>query len=298
MTFVGEGIKLGILKKAGGIQVLGSLEADNVESRPSRTYYVDKSKTTSGAGSSWNNAFTTIQEAITASNATIDWSATPWLVDNYIYVAPGVYAENLTPAYSCHIIGMGVLGTDTATEIHPTSGSALAGTGLGLHLKNLWFECETAVPVIDFGICNNTLIENCVIARGIAGLATHGISTENATHLQVYNCSFESGVTPLTHGIYAAGGADKYFHNCRIIGNVIFAGIGLYIDANCTGSQAVIAHNIIDATTIGIDDDSDDCMIVGNWISAGTDCIDGNAKKMIDNHCNTNGAGAIELAST
>jgi len=115
----------------------GVFKADNLVVPDGNIYYVDNRLSASGNGSSWARAFITLQEAITASNADIDWAADNWLVNNYIYVAPGVYAEELTPAYSCTIIGMGVLGTDTCAEVHPTSGSALTGTLLGAHIINM-----------------------------------------------------------------------------------------------------------------------------------------------------------------
>jgi len=245
--------------------------------------------------------FETIQEAITASNATIDWAATPWLVDNYIYIATGEYAEALTPAYSCTIIGMGVLGTDTAAEIHPAAGSALSGTGLGLRLRNLWLEAETAVPVINFGICNNTEILGCNIVMGIAGLATMGIYTTNASHLTVKGCHFDSGVADLPYGIYALGGADKYFHACRIEDNIIRATTaGIYIAADCTASGTSIRRNTIVRPVKGIDDNNGNTWCTENYISASTDAIEhaNSSSKCIGNHVINNVTGAMEHSGT
>lgn len=310
MGLTGALRRVGINRVAGGIEIDGNLVAGNIESPWGTTFYVDSGKSTSGNGRSWKNTFSTIQEAITASNAQVDWSATPWLVDNYILVAPGLYEEELTPAYSCHIIGQGVLGTDGSAEIHPTSGSALAGTGLNMHLVNLRFETETAVPVIDFGICNNVIIEGCEIVSGIAGLATHGISTENASYLQVRKCYFPfgGGGSGLTHAIYAAGGADKYFHACRIVDNDIVGvrsgGVGIYIQSNCTATQAIIKDNVIviGGTGIGIDDNNGGSFCCRNIVSiagAGT-AIDhaGGAKMTVDNHVCVSGSGAIQVTSS
>jgi len=233
-----------------------------------RSYYVDKWNGDDGrTGLSWEQAFATVQAAITASNARIDWSYYPKSI-NTIYIAPGVYAEALTPPYDCRMIGLGIPGTDQCTEIHPaeSAGSAITGTALGLHLYNLRFECEDVLPVLDFGIVGSTIIEDCEIMNGSTYQATHGISTETASHMTVKGCTFGSGSTNLTHGIYCAGGANKYFHHCTVENNQFHTGIGIYIASNCTGTQSVIRGNVFNVTTLGIDDDSDDVAIIDNRI--------------------------------
>jgi len=264
-------------------------------------FYVDAGIGTTRDGSSWGNAFLTVQEAITASNALIDWSADPWLVDNWIFIAPGEYAEALTCPYSAHMIGMGVLGTDTAVEIHPAEGACLSGTGLGLHIENIRFEVTDASPAIDFGICNNTMIKGCEIVCGVAGTGTHGISTETATHLVVVENTWQygGGGNGFDYGIYAAGGADKYFHNCRVERNEILGiasgGTGIYIAADCTASEARIIDNVIYVAGAGkgIDDNNGNSLCIGNRIVVGSggDAIEhagGNAK-LLDNKVNVNG---------
>jgi len=232
----------------------------------SKVWYVDKwNGSDTYNGLSWKHAFATIQAAITANNALIDWSNYPQKI-NTILVAPGVYAEALTSAYDCRIIGTGIPGTDQCTEIHPTEGSAITGTALGLHLKNLRFEADEVVPVLDFDTVGSTIIEDCEIFNGADYQATHGISTETASHMTIRRCTFGSGSTALTHGIYAAGGADKYFHHCTVEDNQIHAGIGIYIQDTCTATNAVIQRNTINCTTLGIDDDSDDAAIIDNRI--------------------------------
>ena len=142
-------------------------------------------------------------------------------------------------------------------------------SGLGLHLCNLRFEAEGAIPILDFGIVGSTIIENCEIFSGSTYTATHGISTETASHMTIRRCTFGSGSTKMTHGIYAAGGADKYFHHCTVEDCQIYAGIGIFVQDTCTGSHSVIKDNFIDCTTLAIDDDSDTVAVVNNrWVSA------------------------------
>lgn len=242
----------------------------NIMPSSGRTYYVDKwNGSTTSDGLSWNTALSTIAAAITKVNARIDWSNYPKAIST-IYIAPGVYAEQLTtPPFDCRMIGLGIPGTDQCTEIHPASGSPLAGTALGLYLKNIRFEAEGAIPILDFGIVGSTIIEDCEIMPGSTYTATHGISTETASHLIVRRCMFGSGSGKMTHGIYAAGGADKYFHHCTVEDCQIYAGIGVFIQDTCTASHSVIRHNVLEVTTLAIDDNSDQCKIIDNrWISA------------------------------
>lgn len=271
----------------------------------SRVYYVDKTNPRANDSNDGTNPWRpklTIQSAITAHNALINWGDAfgGLLPFSTIYVGPGVYAENLTPAYFCRIIGLGQMGTDTGTEVHPATGSALAGTGLGLHLYNIWFESETAVPVIDFGICNNTIIENCNIVRGIAGLATFGLQTDNATHLQVLNCLFGSGVANFPTAMQFLGGADRYLHQSFIHNNRIFAvTTGIDIPANCTATGTVIQQNVIAGPpATGIQDLNGNTICVDNWITA-TDAINhATAANCIANHVIDAGVGAVELTGT
>lgn len=250
-------------------------------------------------GDSWDAPFATIATAIAASNDTIDWSAYQARF-NAILVAPGVYAESLTDSpYMCKVIGLGVRGTDTETEWHPTTGSCLADTLLGTCFYNIHFEVNEAVDCINGGIVNSSEIAYCTFASG-AAVTANGITTENSTHLHVHHCSFESGWQTLGYGIYFGGGSNKYAHNVRIHDNVIFAATaGIYIHDNCTASQAVIGpNNVIARPTTGIYDGNGTSLIVGNYISASTDAIShANTLSMcIGNYVINNVTAAFESA--
>jgi len=279
-----------------GFSVTGPLGID---------YYVDGSGNNDDAdddnpGTEPELPFLTLQAAIAASNATIDWAHTP---KNYnrIWVTPAVYAEALTPAYYCEIIGMGTHGTDTMAEVHPAAGSALSGTALGLILNNMRFESETAVPVIDFGIANNSMLIDCEIVRGIAGLATMALQTDTATHLRLIRNRILSGVANFPIGFQFLGGADKYLHASLIFGNWIWAATtGIDIAASCTASGTVIENNKIARPVTGILDANGNTFCVGNKITASTDAISHvNLSSMcIDNHVINNVTGAIDYTGT
>jgi hypothetical protein len=270
-----------------------------------RNYYVDaghpRAVDAGNDGMDPENPFATIQAAITANNALIDWAGVFGGLMPYstIWVAPGVYAENLTPAYFCRIIGTGNIGTDAQAEIHPAAGSALAGLGLCLSLHNLWFESETAVPVIDFGICNNVMIEGCEIARGIAGLATMAIQFDNVSFLRFLDNHISSGVANFPIGMQFTAG---FIFASVIAGNDIFAATtGIDIAGGIVANACIIKHNtIVGRPVTGINDLSGTSWVVDNWISASVDAIlhANSATNCIANHVLDAAVGAVEAAGT
>jgi len=270
------------------------------------TYFVDNvNGNDDNTGLNLDQPLVTIQAAITLSNATINWSYTPKFY-NYIYVKPGVYAENLTPAYYCVIEGLGIRGTDTAAEIHPATGSAMTGTLLGSGFRNLRFEGNTAsTPIFDIGICNNSFIEDSEFALGASVAGVAAIDTENATHTVIKNCDFTSGmVQNLAYAGYHRGGADKYAHQVHWLGNRIWAKTaGLWIQNTCTASGFLAQGNFIwiDASGKGIDCNyAGAAMMVGNLIAGGTgaDAIEhaGGAGYTLFNQTNIAGSAAQETA--
>jgi len=274
------------------LQNMALLTAGNI-------YYVSKAGN-STTGKSWETAFSTIAAAITASNATIDWAGNE--EDNYIIIAPGTYAESLTtiPSY-CHMIGLGVgtlANSGMSVRVDPASGVAMSGTALGLHLYNIAFTAKGAVDILDFGICNDVLIERCMFAPS-DGSTVNGISTTNSDGLNIRNCKFKSGLgggAGMTCGMYFGGGSEKYLHNALIENNIIMGldatGTGIYIQDTCTGTESVIKDNIIylSGAGIGIDDDSDDVIVKGNTVfHVSGDAYDINAKLASQNIDNNNG---------
>ena len=269
-------------------------------------YYVDKNHPNANDandGTDPDAPFETIQAAITASNALIDWADTPSEF-NTIWIAPGQYAENLTPPYYCRMIGTGMAtGTtnDICVNVEPLTGSAMAGTGLGLGLYNMRFTCNDANPVLDFGVMNSCIIENCAIIDGNPGLATVGIDTTDANSSWIVRTVIKGNSNPITTGIRSTGD----FYSCRVIGCEICAvttGIDLSGAALC--GNAVAFRNLIwgggaALLATGINDSVvGDLLCAGNWITA-TDAINhADAAMTIDNHVQNAGVGAIETAGT
>ena len=269
-------------------------------------YYVDGSHSDANDnndGTNPNYPKATIQSAIAASNATITWANTPPYVGvNWIIVSPGVYAENLTPPYYARIIGLGMAtGGDWCVNVEPATGSPLAGTGLALHLFNIRFTANTAVPVIDFGVMNSCVIERCMIVDGNPGLATVGIDTTGAGGSKILDCNITYTTNPITRGIQSTGN----FFDCEIAGcNIKAVTTGVDLSTGGLFGGTIIRDNAISGggsvlLGTGIDDSTTgDTLCVNNYITA-TDAIShADANMTIANHVINAGVGAVELTGT
>jgi len=267
-------------------------------------YYVDKNHANghdSNDGTDPEAPLLTIQAAIDKNNALIDWGDTPSEF-NTIWIAPGLYAESLTPPYYAAMVGTGLAnGGDVCVNVEPVAGSPLAGTGLGLYLYNIRFTANTAVPVLDFGVMNSCIVDSCMIVDGNPGLATVGIDTTDADGSKIINCNFAYNTNPITTGIRSTGD----FFDCLVQGCLIKAvttGIDLSGAALCGGSVAY--NNIIwgGGTVLlatGINDSVvGDLMCANNYIVA-TDAINhADAAMTIANHVINGAVGAVELTGT
>jgi len=246
-------------------------------------YYVCK-KGNSTTGKSWANAFTTIAAAITASNATVSWAGNR--EDNYILIAPGTYAENLTSLpYYTTIIGLGVPGTATPVIVYLTGGSAVAATTvLGTRIYNVRFEADGAVNIFQATTMNDCEIVECTFCAN-DGDVVDGLEISSSTNLTVKNCKFiaDTEGTGMTNGMYFGSGTNFVFAD--IIGNIIAgcdgAGTGIYVNGNTVSSETVIRNNIIKLGGAGVGisvgqtgSAYKQAMVIGNYIftQAGT-CI-------------------------
>ena len=267
-------------------------------------YYVDASHpnaTDSNDGTDPNEPFATIQAAITESNSTIDWAATPpYTGMNVIVIAPGQYAENLTPPYYCKVIGLGLATgnqTDICVNVHPAAGAALAGTGLASYWYNIRFEVDTAHPIVDLDICNACVFVQCMFTDGNQGLATVGLDMEDANSSWVIDCRFTGNANPVTIGIRSTG--DFYscvVKKCQI--EAVTTGIHLSDGAGLAGN-ALITDNDIAYPVNGIICATGAPLVTFNRIAASVDAISHpDPNRTIDNHTIVAGAGAIETVGT
>lgn len=265
------------------------------------------------AGTSPDKPVATIGQARTLSNAHVDWAHDSYKF-NVIWVEPGVYDEYFNGGfYYAFVVGLGLRGTDTQAEIHPSADGGVFrsnATLLGTGLINLRFECDIQdQPIFDLGICNSSLIRGCEFALGAGVTGVWGIDIENSTHLTVEDCDFDSGMgNNLAGAIWNRGGADKFAHQARYINNRIWAATaGIRMANNCTASGALAEKNkiYVEGTGIGIDgyyggaDTGSQLLAVKNQIivAGAGDAIHGLAAgNKMHNETNVNGAFAYETA--
>jgi len=239
----------------GGLyDILKQLQNMAVPLTHGNVYYVSKTGN-SVDGLSWETAFSTIAAAITASNATVTWSGN--LENNYIFIAPGLYAENLTSLpYYTHLIGLGVPGTTTPVIVYLTGGCAVAATTvLGTHIANMRFEADGAVDIVDLTTCNDSIFEDCTFCAN-DGSVVNGLSIESSTHLIVRNCKFfaDTAGVGMSYGMYFGGGTALTYGD--IVGNIITGcdptGTGIYVHGNTISDDTTIRNNIIKLAGAGV----------------------------------------------
>lgn len=273
-----------------------------VEMGPGPWYYVDaEDGSDTNGGGSWEEAFATLAAARTAAHANIDWSDGEMMM--HVWVRNGVYDENLGGIYYTTYHGVGIRGTDSAAELHASTGSCIAGTLLSAGFENMRFEVdEVSTPIIDGGIVNNSFFLDCEFALGanVAGVAA--IDTDNCTHLVVDGCDFTSGqLQNMAYNFYFRGGADKYAHNVRIRNCRMFAATAnIYVDSQCTATQMLVGPaNFMAGAAKGVDDNNGGSFVFGNFITA-TDAIEhaNSATQCIGNSVINNGTGAKETTNT
>jgi len=258
---------------AGGLyDILKQLQNMAVPITQTQIYYVSKGGNNVD-GLSWATAFTTLTAAITEQRrmrATLP--SAEQSVNSYIIMAPATYVEATIESFpfSTTIIGLGIPGTDKAVEIIPASGACMAGTVSGLRLVNLRFEAVGAVNLLDFNISNNVEILNCEFECGDTDNLAAISNTGGAGFMTIRNCKFGSQIA--TPGFSYCLKFTSWF-SAAVIENNVFDGMdatgtAISIHINSVGYGAVIRNNIIrlNGAGVGIDDNSDDAMVIENKI--------------------------------
>jgi len=264
-----------------------------------KVYYVCKGGNSTD-GSSWENAFNTLTEAITKQRA--DRALLPSAeqsCNTYIIIAPGTYAEALTSLpFSTTIIGLGIPGTDKSVKIIPAAGACITGTVSGLRLVNLRFEAVGAVNLLAFDISNNVEILNCEFECGDTANLAAISNTGGGKFMTIRHCKFGSQIAipgfsyclKFTSWFSAAVIEDNIFDGMDATGTAIS------IDINSVGYGAVIRNNIIrlNGAGVGIDDNSDDAMCIDNTVfHVGGTPYDINALLSKNNYANDNGTMTV-----
>lgn len=235
-------------------------------------YYVDGNADASGDGLSWATAYKTLAEAITASNTSIALTANDWAARrNRIFVCGETLVEDLTvlPA-KCDIIGSGFDGEYAYPVISGNHTIAAAA------LSCRWINCGfidtdgTAdlfvIPANSHGIS----FLGCHFLAKAAGSGGKALEITTCKGIRIEDCIIGlSGAAMANIFAIAVSIEGTAIHDCRILRNHITATAGIAIvEAAAVAMGGLIAENIIRATDLAIDDNSDDFQVINNrWMT-------------------------------
>jgi hypothetical protein len=253
---------------------------------PGKVYYVSRNRQedTSGDGSSWEQAFLTLAEAIAAVNADYSNGTTPDEGRNrHIYIAEGWYAEVpvILTASDVHIIGVAP-GHHDSTVIYgvPVAGtfSGVAGgptltiTGSNNTIMNVGWYCsdplygairnganasdgDAANPGAS-GPTGNAFI-NCGFVRDVADGELCGIDDLGADGTLIDSCFFSTsckdmGVRSRTNGVINP--VNLVVRNCRFVGTptgiAIQAGHNALLDSNSFFDDTSDRPDVVDTPIV------------------------------------------------
>jgi len=181
-------------------------------------FFVDSSKSTGGAGKSWEDAFSDLDDAFLAVGD-----------GDSIFMAPGTYTGNYstpdeTEAQNVNVIGVspGMPGIRGGVNLVPTTSSSpiITNNASGWRYSNLCFRPGATSSGIKLIADQNTT----AYIAGTAGSISQGVTVDN--------CMFWGGSTG-KYGIEAAGLTDyNGIHYANIINNH-------FMYHNATGAAAI-----------------------------------------------------------
>ena len=208
-------------------------------------FFVDAAKSTGGAGKSWEDAFSDLDDAFLAVGN-----------GDTIYMAPGTYTGNYstpdeTEAQNVSVIGVspGMPGIRGGVNLAPTTSSSpiITNNASGWRYSNLCFRPGATSSGITLVADQNT----SAYVAGTAGSISQGVTIDN--------CMFWGGGTG-KYGIIAAGLTDyNGIHFANIINNhfqYLNAAGATAIWAAAAGNPNIgwtIAGNMFESNRAGID---------------------------------------------
>lgn len=227
------------------------------------TYFVDNnSGLDSNDGSSWERAFKTLAKAVTISNLDIARGSDRWARRNTIYYCADYETATITVfPNKCDVIGCGSYDANSQAGIYGHHAPATSGNQ-GTRFYNIWFKSTgAAAPIITLTSASSGVqFHGCTFTTN--GTTTIGIQATASPFLKVVNCRFEGAFATsyITFGTGEAGGTEILWN--RMTDS---AASGIVVGSGTTTSWGgFIAHNIIKATTLTINDAASIFHVVDN----------------------------------
>lgn len=246
-----------------------------------RVIYVDHNAEGAADGSSWFDAYTTIQAGINAARYNYGTTTISYDDDyeSYVFIAPGDYSSEGRIAFSAknmHIIGLGQPGTDTGVTIRPSSPSTFAfgGSGTGVEVANIGIFVDSAVYGFYWEQMDGASWFHDLYIYGDSSTATTGIYTGGMKGRSRITDNVISGF--VTSCVTVAGGADMYFTDAAIDYNQFGATVtctdGVKVGVNVVPANSSVSHNkfIGDnfTETWDIDCTAADVLVADNWATS------------------------------
>lgn len=231
----------------------------------SEVYYVDGAYgSDNNTGKTFDGAFKTLAHAFSVMRDRINWSATPWANYDFLYVAPGVYAENITALpHGCSVVGLGWDNRDAqcGVKIKPASGSPISVGGfVNGAFYNIGFESVDTNEAFYSGELNNCYFYRCLFTGSAEDTScTEAILMNDVTRTIFKECHFCNAGYGVRFEYADSGDKIAYvrLEDCFVTG---VDTVGIY-----TSASLAKAHNLVlrchvggggQTLATGIDDNS------------------------------------------
>lgn len=223
-------------------------------------YYVDGNDgSDSYDGLSWDNPFKTLTYAFARSHANMG-QRSRLAKRNLIYCAGDAFDEDLTTfPQKTDVVGVGSYNNISKAALIGTHAVATAAQ-FGCRWFNFFFLDDGATA--NFTMTGGGYeFHNCTFRCDANG--THGIAGTAPSDVKIFNCEFLQDVdgNPFDTAAIAFTTAG---YNLQIRDNLIYGDIGIALTDSGTFSHGIIDNNIVHATNVTIDDNSDDVMVTNN----------------------------------
>ena len=197
-------------------------------------FYVDKDATGAGDGSSWDNAFTTIQPAIDAAFPA---------GGGEVWVAEGTYSEARADIDGSLVMkeGVALYGgfIGAASGGYETQRDARNWTDHATTISGLTARSGAAARHVVKGATSGVLDGFTITGGNANGSAPHnqggGLFADHVTTLTLANCLFTTNTASMSGGAVCSVVSSVTYERCRFISNVAYRAGGL----TCQGGRSV-----------------------------------------------------------
>ena len=274
------------LNAAGKVSAGGIMEPFSAGTKggaPS-VFYVDGNVVSSGNGLGWLSAVKTLSEGLALAHAYQSTSGNrAWAHRATVYACGDTIDEDLIKgAEKSDIIGVGTnSGFDKCglTGNHAPVTTSVAA----MRMYNFHFTSDTAGILWDLiGVSNGMKFIDCDFSGRTAAQQTRAVRITASTFIEIAGCrclTAPGGFSTAAIEIGAGNSAGFYVHDSFVVGT-----IGVLINASATavGGHLLVDKNVIRATTLCFDDNSNLGILTNNTMISAADnttlgnCVDYN----------------------